>query len=39
MKAKGVTEQQIREYLFGWLWVEDNIMKEVRRKLGEKDGS
>jgi len=36
MKKEKVTGQQLRDYLFGWLWVEKNIMKEVRKKLGEK---
>jgi len=33
---KEYSEEEIRAFLFGWLWVEDNIMKEVREKLKVK---
>ena len=33
---KEYSEEEIRSFLFGWLWVEDNIMKEVREKLKVK---
>jgi hypothetical protein len=28
-----ISQKQVRGYLFGWLWVEKNIMKKVREKL------
>ena len=29
---KKYTESQIRRYLFGWVWIEENIMKRVEKK-------
>ena len=28
-----ITKKQLRKFLFGWLWVEENIMKDVRESL------
>jgi len=36
MKNAKPSEKQIREYLFGWLWTEENIMKPVREELAHK---
>jgi D-alanine-D-alanine ligase-like ATP-grasp enzyme len=32
-----LSETELREYLFGWLWVEKNIMNKVRKEM-VKDG-
>jgi len=32
-----ITEKQLRKFLFGWLWVEDNIMKDVRESVKEAE--
>jgi hypothetical protein len=35
MTKKKITNKQFREFLFGWLWIEDNVMKPARKKLAE----
>ena len=35
MPMKKISDKELREYLYGWLWVEENIMKPVREKIGK----
>ena len=32
MKKEKISEKQLKEFLFGWLWVEENIMQSVRKE-------
>lgn len=30
---KKVSEEELRSFIFGWLWTEENIMKPAREKI------
>lgn len=32
-KKKRLSDKQVRVFLFGWLWTEENIMKPAREKI------
>jgi late competence protein required for DNA uptake (superfamily II DNA/RNA helicase) len=35
-KKQKIKPEHLKEFLFGWLWVEKNIMQDVRNKLKKK---
>jgi hypothetical protein len=37
-KKDKLTIEEMRHLLFGWLWVEENIMQPVRRELVKRKG-
>jgi hypothetical protein len=35
MTDREPTAKEIREYVFGWLWIEENVMQPVRKQMAE----